>query len=65
MEKLTLEAIRVNAGKSREEAARMLGVSLDRYNRIVNGDSKLLATEFVEIHKKFNVPYEQIAIPKY
>lgn len=65
MEKLTLEAIRINAGKSREETAKLLGISLDRYNRIANGNSKLLATEFVEIHRKFNVPYEQIAIPKY
>lgn len=48
MDKLTIEA---------------LGIPLDRYNRIANGDSKLLATEFVGIHQAFGIPYEKIMIP--
>jgi transcriptional regulator with XRE-family HTH domain len=63
MDKLTIEAIRVNAGLTRQEAAEALGIPLDRYNRIANGDSKLLATEFVGIHQTFGIPYEKIMIP--
>ncbi len=62
MEQLTIEAIRVNKGISREEAANLLGMSIDRYNRIANGQSKLLATEFIRIHEVFDIPYEMIAI---
>lgn len=62
MEKLTIEAIRVNKGISREEAANLLNISIDRYNRLANGQSKLLATEFIKIHEIFEIPYEMIAI---
>ena len=50
MDKFTIEAIRVNSGKTREETAKLLGISLDRYNRLASGESKLLATEFIAIH---------------
>ena len=64
MDKFTIEAIRVNSGKTREETAKLLGISLDRYNRLASGESKLLATEFIAIHEKFNIPYEKIALTK-
>ena len=51
MDKLSLEALRVNAGISRGEAAKLIGVSLDRYNRLASGESKLLAVEFIKIHE--------------
>lgn len=62
MEKIYIEAIRINAGKSREETAKLLGISVDRYNRIATGSSKMLAVEFIAIHKVFNIPYETIAV---
>lgn len=62
MEKITIEAIRVNNNLTREQFANMIGISLDRYNRIVQGKSKLLATELVKIHEVFNIPLEQINI---
>jgi len=52
----------INAGKSREETAKLLGISVDRYNRIATGSSKMLAVEFIAIHKVFNIPYENIAV---
>lgn len=63
MDLLSIEAIRVNAGLSRQETADKLGIPLDRYNRIANGDSKLLATELVAIHQVFGIPFENIMIP--
>lgn len=62
MDKLSLEALRVNAGISREEAAKLIGVSLDRYNRLASGKSKLLAVEFIKIHEIYNIAYERIEI---
>ena len=62
MDKLSLEALRVNAGISREEAAKLIGVSLDRYNRLASGGSKLLAVEFIKIHEIYNIAYEHIEI---
>ncbi len=64
MEKLTIEAIRVNHHLSRNEMAEKLGMNLDRYTRIVNGKTKLLATELISIHELFNIPYENIVISK-
>ena len=51
MDKLSLEALRVNAGISREEAAKLIGVSLDRYNRLASGESKLLAVNLLRFMK--------------
>ena len=62
MEKITIEAIRVNNNLTREQFANMIGISLDRYNRIVQGKSKLLATELIKIHEVFSIPLEQINI---
>lgn len=62
MEKISIEAIRVNNNLTREQIANKLGISLDRYNRIVQGKSKLLATEFIKIHELFDIPFEQINI---
>ena len=54
-EQLKLEAIRMQLGLSR------MHISLDRYNRLANGESKLLATEFIEIHRLSGLDYERIA----
>ena len=64
MEKLSIEAIRVNSGKTREETAKLMDISIDRYNRLATNKSKMLATEFIKVHEVFNIPFEQIAIPQ-
>ena len=58
--KLPIESIRLKMGWSREEFASKLGVSLDRYNRLATGKSKMLATEFVTLHVVSGIPYENI-----
>lgn len=63
MDKYSIEAIRVNNGKTREEMAELLGITLGRYHRIVSNRSKILATELIKIHEIFDIPYEQISIP--
>lgn len=60
--KLTLEAIRMNMGLTRSEMAEKMGISLDRYARLANGESRMLATELVDIHNISGVPYENIAV---
>lgn len=60
--KLTLEAIRMNMGLTRSEMAEKMGISLDRYARLANGESRMLATELVGIHNISGVPYENIAV---
>ena len=59
---LNLESIRVNMGLSRSEMAEKLQVSLDRYNRLATGDSKMLAVELKRLHDVSGVPYENIVI---
>ena len=58
--KLNMEAIRMQMKLTRPEFAERLGISLDRYNRLATGESKLYATEFVRLHEVSNVPLENI-----
>lgn len=60
--KLNLESIRANMGLSRAEMAERMGITLDRYNRLANGESKMLATELAKIHEISGVPYDNILI---
>lgn len=60
--KLNLEAIRAQMNLSRAEMADKLMISLDRYNRLANGDSKMLATELIRLHKVSGMPYENILV---
>ena len=60
-EQLKLEAIRMQLGLSRKQMADRMHISLDRYNRLANGESKLLATVFIEIHRLSGLDYERIA----
>lgn len=58
--KLNMEAIRMQMKLTRPEFAERLGISLDRYNRLATGESKLHATEFVRLHEVSGVPLENI-----
>lgn len=60
--KLDLETIREMMKKSRKEMAELLGVNLDRYNRLATGDTKMLAVELMTLHSVSNVPYENIKV---
>lgn len=62
--KLNLEAIRTNMGLTRSEMAEKLGVTADRYNRLANGESRMFATELIELHNISGVPYENISVGK-
>lgn len=59
--KLTIEAIRVQMNLTRSEMAEKLGVNIDRYNRLATGESKILATEFVQLQKISGIPFESIS----
>lgn len=61
--KMNIEAIRVYMGLTRPEMAEKMDISLDRYNRLATGESKMLATELVQLHQISDVPYENILIP--
>ena len=60
--KLNIEAIRAQLKLTRSEMADRLSVSLDRYNRLASGESKMLAVELVRLHEASGVPYENIKI---
>ena len=60
--KLNIEAIRAQLKLTRSEMADRLSVSLDRYNRLASGESKMLAVELVRLHEVSGVPYENIKI---
>lgn len=60
--KLPIESIRLKMGWSREEFASKLEVSLDRYNRLATGKSKMLATELIAVHIVSGIPYENIDV---
>lgn len=60
--KLNIEAIRAQLQLPKPEMADRLGVTLDRYNRLACGESKMLATELIRLHELSGVPYENIAI---
>lgn len=59
---LTLEAIRVKLGKTRAEMADELGITLDRYNRLANGESRMFATELVRLGEISGIPYQNIEV---
>lgn len=61
--KMNIESIRVYMGLTRPEMAEKMDISLDRYNRLATGESKMLATELVQLHQISDVPYENILIP--
>lgn len=61
--KLSLEAIRTQMKKSRVEMAELLGINLDRYNRLANGESRMLATEVYRLNEVSGIPFENIDIP--
>lgn len=58
--KLNIEAIRANMKLTRPQMADRLGITLDRYNRLAVGESKMLATEFQTLHEISGIPYEYI-----
>jgi transcriptional regulator with XRE-family HTH domain len=60
--KMNIEAIRVQLKLTRQEMAEKLGISLDRYNRLASGESKMLAVELVKIHDISEIPYENIEV---
>jgi DNA-binding XRE family transcriptional regulator len=60
--KVDIEMIRLAKGFTRQQIAKSLGISINRYNSIINGKSQMLVNEFVMIHEKFNIPFENIAI---
>lgn len=62
--KLNLEAIRANMGISRADMAKLLEVTVDRYNRLANGESRMFATELIRLHNISGVPFENIALPE-
>ena len=49
-------------GVTRVEMAEKMNISIDRYNRLASGDSKMLAAELVSLHKISGVPYENIKV---
>lgn len=57
-----IESIRTNMGITRAEMADRMDITLDRYNRLANGESKMLAVELVKLHEISGVPYENILI---
>ena len=57
---LNIESIRVMMSLTRKEMADQLGVSIDRYNRLATGESRLLATEFKKLHEISGLPMEVI-----
>lgn len=61
--KLSLEAIRVQMGKTRAEMAELLGINLDRYNRLATGESRMLATELYRLNEASGIPFENIDVP--
>lgn len=62
--KMTLEAIRNNLGLTRAEMAEKLSITTDRYNRLVSGESKMLAIELIRLHQISGYPYEIIVVPE-
>jgi transcriptional regulator with XRE-family HTH domain len=58
--KLSLRAIRIQMGKTREEMAELMGMGFDRYSRIENGTSPMKAGEFIKLHDVSGVPFENI-----
>ena len=62
--KLSLEAIRINKGLSRPEMANGIGVTIDRYNRLVNFETKMLATELINTVNFTGIPYDKIQVVK-
>ena len=58
--RIKLKAIRINLGLSREQAAEQLGIELRRYCSLERGKTRMLANEFVAIHEKLGIPWDNI-----
>ena len=61
--KLNIEAIRAQMRKTRPQMAELLGITVDRYNRLASGESKMLASEMVKLNEVSHVPFENIDVP--
>ena len=61
--RMNLEAIRAQMKKTRSEMANMMGISVDRYNRLANGESKMLASELIKLNEISGIPFENIDVP--
>lgn len=61
--RMSLEAIRAQMKKTRPEMAELLQISPDRYNRLANSETRMLATELMRLHHISGIPYECIEIP--
>ena len=62
--KMSLESIRVQMKKTREQMADALRISKDRYNRLAIGETRMLANELVRLHDVSGIPYENIEVPE-
>ena len=60
--KWTMEAIRVRMDKTRAEMAEAMDITLDRYNRLVSGESRMFALELIKLHEISKVPYSEIEV---
>ena len=60
--KLPLESIRLKMNVTRPQMAEALQISVDRYNRLASGESKMLAVELVRLHEVSQIPYENIEV---
>ena len=62
--KWSIKAARVNAGLTQKEAAKALGVSDTTVIKWESGVSMPLADKFIEMCKLYNVPIDEISLPK-
>ena len=62
--KMSLESIRMQMKKTREQMAEALRISKDRYNRLASGETRMLANELVRLHDVSGIPYENIEVPE-
>lgn len=62
--KMSLETIRTQMKKTREQMADALKISKDRYNRLANGETRMLANELIRLHAVSGIPYENIEVPE-
>lgn len=62
MNKLSVKAIRVNMGLTQAAMAEKIGVDLSRYGKIERGDSKMYATELLNICSASGVDIQQVSL---
>lgn len=61
-DKVKVEAIRMQLGLTRKDFCQQIGVSEDRYSRIINGNGRMTAFELQQISKVGHVPADKIEI---